>query len=55
MSVEIDTQPRRRRRFWWTEALVVAAVLAFGGYVFLSDARMSPGDFASSISHLVSR
>jgi len=55
LQMETETLPRRRRRFWWTEALVVAAILAFGGYVLVSDARMSPGQFANSISDFVAR
>lgn len=57
MSLQMETEalPRRRRRLWWTEALVVAAILAFGGYVLLSDARVSPGEFANSISDFVAR
>ena len=53
MSLQTEILPRRRRRLWWTEALVVAAILAFGGYVLVSDARMSPGQFANSISNFV--
>ncbi len=51
-----DTLPRRRpRRFWLTEALIVAAVLAFGGFALFADTGRSPVDFASSISNFVGR
>jgi hypothetical protein len=49
-----ETLPRRRR-FWLTEALIVAAVLAFGGFALLSDSRLSPAEFANSISDFVAR
>ena len=50
-----ETIPRRRRRSWLTEVLVVAAILAFGGFALLSDSRLSPGQLANSISDLVAR
>lgn len=55
MSSLTEFLPRRRRRFWLTEALVVAAVLAFGGYALLTDAHLSPSELATSISQFVGR
>lgn len=54
MYLPNQTMPRRRRS-WLTEALIVAAVLAFGGFALLSDARLSPTEFANSISEFVGR
>ena len=45
----------RRRRLWFTEALVIAAVLAFGGFALMADAKMSPNELASSISDVLGR
>jgi len=56
MFTPTETQPLpRRRRFWLTEALIVAAVLAFGGFALLSDSRLSPAQLANSISDFVAR
>lgn len=55
MYQPLEMLSRRRRRFWLAEALVVAAILAFGGYALLSDARLSPTQLANSISDFASR
>ncbi|HVY52551.1 MAG TPA: hypothetical protein VHA07_13445 [Devosia sp.] len=44
----------RMRRLWVTEALLVAAILVFGGYALLSDARMTPAELLAGVSDLVS-
>ncbi len=45
----------RPRRFWLAEALLVAAILAFGGYALLSDARLSPQQLLNSVSDFAGR
>lgn len=46
-----ELPPRRRR--YWTEALLVAGILAFGGFALLSDARLTPDQLVSGISDIV--
>jgi hypothetical protein len=45
----------RFRRLWITEALLVAAILVFGGFALLSDARLTPSELLSGVSQFVSR
>lgn len=45
----------RARRLWIAEALLVAAILAFGGFTLLSDARATPSDLLAGFNDLVSR
>ena len=45
----------RARRLWIAEALLVAAILAFGGFTLLSDARATPADLLSGVTDFVSR
>jgi len=45
----------RARRLWIAEALLVAAILAFGGFSLLSDARATPADLLSGVADFVSR
>jgi hypothetical protein len=44
-----------RRRFWLAEAMLVAAILAFGGFVLISDARLSPADLLAGVDEIVGR
>jgi len=46
---------RRARRLWITEALLVAAILVFGGFALLADARLSPSELLAGLSTLVAR
>ncbi len=55
MQSPMQTLPRRIRRLWLAEVLVVAAVLAFGGFAVLSDSRLSTTQLANSISDFASR
>lgn len=48
------TRPRSRR-FWLTEALIVAGLLAFGGFALILDAGLSPTELLSSIAALSGR
>jgi hypothetical protein len=43
------------RRLWLTEALLVAAILVFGGFALLADARLSPSDLLLGLNTFVSR
>lgn len=45
----------RARRLWIGEALVVAAILAFGGFTLLSDAHTTPSGLLSGVADFVSR
>jgi hypothetical protein len=45
----------RLRRLWFTEALLVAAILLFGGFALLSDARLTPSELLSGFTQFVSR
>jgi hypothetical protein len=47
--------PARPRRFWLAEALIVAGILAFGGFALMSDAGLSPVDLFSDISTIAGR
>ncbi|HEX4297243.1 MAG TPA: hypothetical protein VHZ56_04410 [Devosia sp.] len=46
---------RRPRRFWLAEALLVAAILAFGAFAALSDSRLSPQQLLNGFSEIVGR
>ena len=43
------------RRLWLTEALLIGAILAFGGFAMLADARLSPAELLSALSTVVAR
>lgn len=43
------------RRLWLTEALLVAAILLFGGFALLADARFSPTELLSGLGAFVAR
>ena len=45
----------RASRLWIAEALLVAGILAFGGFTLLSDARMSPTELLSGVTEFISR
>lgn len=55
MLSQIETLPRRVRRLWLAEVLVVAAILAFGGFAILTDSGLSTTQLANSISDFASR
>ncbi|MEP7241323.1 MAG: hypothetical protein ABI697_10600 [Devosia sp.] len=48
-----DTIRRRPRRFWFAEALVVAAILAFGGFALLSESGVPPDQVAAGIGNFL--
>ena len=43
----------RTHRLWLTEALLVAAIMAFGGFALLSDSRVSPSELIAGVSDLI--
>ena len=43
------------RPLWLTEALLIAAILVFGGFALLADARLSPSELLSGLSTFVSQ
>jgi hypothetical protein len=57
MTASTDTTRSRfrPRRFWLAEALVVAGILAFGGFSLISDARLSPDDMLGGLTSIVGR
>lgn len=55
MSQFMQRSVGRFRRLWIGEALLVAAILIFGGFALLSDARLTPSELLSGVSQFVSR
>jgi hypothetical protein len=55
MAHLIQRPVARARRLWLTEALLIAAILVFGGFALLADARLSPSELLSGLSAVVSR
>ncbi len=45
----------RPRRIWLTETLLVAAILVFGGFALLSDARLTPSDMLTGVTQIFGR
>ena len=43
------------RRLWLTEALLIGAILVFGGFALLADARLSPSELLSGLTAVVAR
>jgi len=43
----------RTRRLWLTETLLVAAIMAFGGFAQLSDSKVSPSELIASVSDVI--
>lgn len=54
MSATTVSSPRRRR-FWLAEAMLIAAILAFGGFALMTDARLSPTDLLAGMDAIVGR
>lgn len=55
MAHLIQRSVGRARRLWVTEALLVAAILVFGGFALLADARLSPSELFSGLSVFLAR
>ena len=47
------TQSPRRLRY--TEAILVLAILAFGGFTLMSEGRLSVGNFIAGVNETLSR
>jgi hypothetical protein len=54
MNVALRRFANRTRRLWLAEALLVLAILAFGGFALLSDARLTPTDLLAGVNQVVS-
>jgi hypothetical protein len=52
---DMNISSPRHRRFWLAEAMLVAAILVFGGFALMSDARLSPTDFLAGMNDVVGR
>ena len=50
-----DETRATRRRFGLTEALLIAAILAFGGFTLVSDGRLSMGSLIAGVDETLSR
>jgi hypothetical protein len=48
-------RPARSRRFGLTEALLIAAILAFGGFALVSDGRLTPTDLLAGFDETIGR
>jgi hypothetical protein len=55
MSHYVQRSVHHLRRLWLAEAAVVAAILVFGGFALLSDARISPSEFLAGFSQFIPR
>ena len=45
----------RLRRLWLAEAAVVGAILVFGGFALMSNARLTPSDLVAGFNQFVPR
>ena len=55
MSHDVQRSVHRLRHLWLAEAALVAAILVFGGFALLSDARISPSEFLAGFGQFVPR
>jgi len=53
MSHVVQRSAHRLRRLWLAEAAVIGAILVFGGFTLLSDARLTPSEFFAGFSQFV--
>jgi hypothetical protein len=54
-NVSLSRITYRARRLWVLEALLVAGILAFGGFALMSDSRLSPSELLAGFSDIVAR
>ena len=54
MALVVQRSIKRVQRLWIMEALLVVAILVFGGFTLLSDARVTPAEFTSSLTQIIS-
>lgn len=45
----------RARRLWIAEALLIAGILAFGGFALMSDARLTPSEMMTGVADIMAR
>jgi len=55
MSHYVLRSVSRLRRLWLAEAALVGAILVFGGFALLSDARLTPTDLVAGFNQFVPR
>ena len=53
MSHVVQRSAHRLRRLWLAEAALVAAILVFGGFALMADARLTPTEFLAGFSQFV--
>ena len=53
MSDVVQRSARRLGRLWLAEAALVAAILVFGGFALMTDARLTPSEFLAGFSQFV--
>ena len=54
-NISLRRFTHRASKLWLAEVLLVAGILAFGGFALLSDARTTPADLLSGVTDFVSR
>ena len=54
MAHIVQRSVSRVRRLWIAEALLVAAILLFGGFALLSDARLTPSELSDGLTQFIS-
>lgn len=55
MSHVVQRYAHRLRRLWLAEAALVGAILVFGGFALLADARLTPTELMASFSQFIPR
>jgi hypothetical protein len=55
MSHVVQRSAHRLRRLWLAEAALVAAILVFGGFALLADARLTPTELMAGFSQFIPR
>ena len=55
MSHVVQRSAHRLRRLWLAEVALVAAILVFGGFALLADARLTPTELIAGFSQFVPR
>lgn len=54
MAHVVQRSIKRMQRLWIMEALLVAAILVFGGFALMSDARVTPAQLTSGLTQIIS-
>jgi hypothetical protein len=55
MSHYIQRSVRKLSRLWLAEAALVAAILLFGGFALIYDARFTPAELAAGFAQFIPR